>query len=292
MKVFFILFLFKNAFSFSCFCKNTILSNTTSTSVCDCPQYPSFKPSRIPTKKPSFKPTDIATYKPSFKPVENPSKRLPYDVCPDNKTHCTTGQYCPDGSLCGGTLIEYDPILEVVNKCTFPLFIKITGNAIPNNPILPKYTKILENNSQAFDVKGWSGRINTNHSKYPSLAEFNFGRTIWYDISLVDAFDSLPISIKTSTLSCINPSCNLTLSDCPSGHLKDKSCLSPCSLTHSSMDCCGNISPNDCRNGPVVNTSYIKLVNKKCPTVYSYSYDDSRGLHTCSGDTNMILTYC
>jgi Thaumatin family len=324
ISLFFLFPFFQNIQAFTCFCKTTQLTNTTSTSVCDCPapsptSKPSRKPSISPTTRPSIRPTTspsttspsttspsttspstttnekaIQLY-PTTYPIKTPSKTIPYDICPDGITRCSGNQYCPDGSLCAsGTLISYDPILEVINYCPFPIWIFITGGAVKGNPVLPKITKIPPNNSQAYNAKGWNGRVNTNHSRYPSLAEFNFGRTIWYDISLVDAFDGIPIYITTSTSTCANPACNLTLTECPTGNLKDdsSSCLSPCSLTHLPEMCCGSLTPEQCRAGPVVNTSYVQLVNQRCPLVYAYSYDDSRGLHTCAGDTNIVISYC
>jgi len=308
-------FLCKNiasVLSFSCVCKTTQTSNITSVSVCDCPTYPSTLPTRKPSTKPSIKPSIKPTSPPltshpltsppltslpilttTKPPVETPSKTIPYDICSDGVTRCSGSQYCPDGSLCSSSnLISYDPILEVVNYCSFPIWIHITGNAIKNNPVLPKITKIEPNNSQAYDAKGWSGRVNTNHSRYPPLAEFYFGRTIWYDISLVDGFDSLPISIKTSTPTCKDVNCSLSLTDCPAGQLKDGSCMSLCTSTHLPEYCCQNLTPTACQKSPIVNTSYVKQVNQKCPYVYAHAYDDKRGLHTCPGDTNIILTFC
>lgn len=110
------------------------------------------------------------------------------------------------------------------------------------------------------------------------------------------------------------------MSDCPKNEksnlgdltVKDSSnspvsCLSPCKKWNysspygngrdeSEVDgrllCCPDpVSPEECRNGTVVDTEYVKLVRSACPTAYSFSYDDEGGLHNCPPSTSFVVNY-
>jgi len=50
-------------------------------------------------------------------------------------------------------------------------------------------------------------------------------------------------------------------------------------------------SPLACRAGPVVNTSFVKMVHRACPGVYGYSYDDGMGLTTCPAGTRYEVSF-
>lgn len=52
------------------------------------------------------------------------------------------------------------------------------------------------------------------------------------------------------------------------------------------------IWPEECRAGPVVNTQYVQLVHRDCPTAYAYSYDDEAGLHNCPNGVSFKVTFC
>ena len=86
-------------------------------------------------------------------------------------------------------------------------------------------------------------------------------------------------------------------------------CLSPCKkwnfpppygLGNSELQepgvllCCPTppIDPEMCRAGPVESTQYVNLIHAKCPTAYSYAYDDEAGLHNCPGETSFDVTLC
>lgn len=58
--------------------------------------------------------------------------------------------------------------------------------------------------------------------------------------------------------------------------------------------CCPTppIWPDECRAGPVVNTEYVRLVHRECPTAYAYSYDDEAGLHNCPNGISFKVTFC
>lgn len=57
--------------------------------------------------------------------------------------------------------------------------------------------------------------------------------------------------------------------------------------------CCPHpVTPATCQAGIVVNTKYVELLRRVCPTAYSYSYDDLAGLHNCPNPTNFIVKVC
>jgi len=145
----------------------------------------------------------------------------------------------------------------------------------------------------------------------------------WYDISLVDGY-SLPVRIDPLGGvggSCVTTTCAVSLETCPAGEIdgigdlrvirngQTVACLSPCKRWNfpapyglgrdehqdpGVMFCCPTppISSQQCSSGPVINTQYVQLVRKNCPSAYSYAYDDFAGLHTCSGDTSFVVTLC
>jgi hypothetical protein len=58
----------------------------------------------------------------------------------------------------------------------------------------------------------------------------------------------------------------------------------------------GCMTPDACRAAAdpvsVVHTDYVALVHARCPTAYSYAYDDLAGLHACPADTRFLVTFC
>ncbi|XP_021955579.1 glucan endo-1,3-beta-glucosidase [Folsomia candida] len=156
--------------------------------------------------------------------------------------------------------------------------------------------------------------------------EFFFPRTgaadsVWYDVSLVDGY-SLPAEIVPSRQggSCVTTHCSMSLDACPSGenHVGDlrvwkggrvAMCLAPCkkwnypspyglgkseNIEPGQHLCCPTppVSPESCRNGIVVQTQYVNLIHKTCPSAYSYAYDDEAGLHNCPNDVSFTVTFC
>ena len=290
-------------------------------------QEPSREPSREPSHEPTRVPTHVPTRVPSSRPVVLPLTPV---LCPNKKTYCSGCQYCPDGSLCSNCIwnptmkpapspskapVVLPPLLPVastitvINRCTAPIWIGTTSGVIPNNPILPNNVLLTaRGGSYVYGTTGWNGRLwpkmgcSTGGNGCAigelanSLVEFNFGNTVWYDVSLVDGY-TLPLRVVPSVASCAVAECNLTLSSCPNSQypllVTGKACLSPCSYTKSEANCCGGISPSACRNGSVVKTEYVELIHRVCPSVYSYSYDDANGLHTCTGDgVSFTISVC
>lgn len=156
--------------------------------------------------------------------------------------------------------------------------------------------------------------------------EFNFASSsTWFDVSLVDGY-SLGVAIAPSrqdpSSGCVATQCALSLADCPAnetlglGSLRVPGarggvvqCLSPCKRWNwpaplgmgrpedsaPGVDlCCPTppVSPAQCRGGPVVDTEYVRLVHRECPSAYAYAYDDAAGLHTCPSGTTFEVTLC
>jgi hypothetical protein len=144
----------------------------------------------------------------------------------------------------------------------------------------------------------------------------------WYDVSLVDGY-SLPARIvpRIQGGSCVSTDCNLDLNACPQnegfglGDLRVNrngqlvACLSPCKkwnypppyglaqdelLSPGVWMCCPTppIWSPECNAGPVVQTQYVNLVRRVCPTAYSFAYDDEAGLHHCTSNTSFDVTFC
>jgi hypothetical protein len=58
----------------------------------------------------------------------------------------------------------------------------------------------------------------------------------------------------------------------------------------------GCMTPDACRSTSdplgVVHTDYVAVIHTRCPTAYSYSYDDAAGLHACPAATGFEVTFC
>lgn len=58
----------------------------------------------------------------------------------------------------------------------------------------------------------------------------------------------------------------------------------------------GCMTPDACRSTSdplgVVHTDYVALIHTRCPTAYSYSYDDAAGLHACPAATGFEVVFC
>jgi len=144
---------------------------------------------------------------------------------------------------------------------------------------------------------------------------------VWYDVSLVDGY-SLPANIIPDRTggSCVPTTCAVSLDACPSNDMavgdlamrkngRTVACLSPCKKWNYPAPyglgqpediepglwlCCPTppIDPLQCRQNIVVDTQYVELVHRTCPSAYSYSYDDEAGLHNCPTGTSFSVTFC
>jgi len=56
--------------------------------------------------------------------------------------------------------------------------------------------------------------------------------------------------------------------------------------------CCPGNNVQGCRSGPVVNTQFVQMIHQKCPTAYSYAYDDVNGNHNCPTQTGFDVEFC
>jgi len=144
---------------------------------------------------------------------------------------------------------------------------------------------------------------------------------VWYDVSLVDGYSLAAEIVPTVQQgSCITTRCAVSLGACPTGENevgdlrvikngRTVQCLSPCKKWNypppfglgnpESQEpglhfCCPTppIDPLQCRAGIVIQTQYVGLIHRDCPTAYSYAYDDEGGLHNCPHDTSFHVTFC
>lgn len=120
--------------------------------------------------------------------------------------------------------------------------------------------------------------------------------------------------------SCIRTDCRLSINQCPRnernglGDLTAKNrngqaaaCLAPCKRWNypapfglgrneqqgdgRQLCCPSPVSVEECRRGAVVQTEYVNIVRRVCPTAYSFSYDDLAGLHNCPSTTSFVVNF-
>jgi hypothetical protein len=108
----------------------------------------------------------------------------------------------------------------------------------------------------------------------------------------------------SKTIACLSP-CKAWNYPAPYGEGKPESqdpglhlcCPTPidpatgnCTIANACM------TPDACRAAAdpasVVHTSYVALVHARCPSAYSYAYDDAGGLHACPAATLFEVTFC
>lgn len=125
--------------------------------------------------------------------------------------------------------------------------------------------------------------------------------------------------VALSSGSCSRTDCQLSVNQCPTNEIdglgnlmvtkgsQAVACLSPCKrwnypapfglgLSEQQGDglqfCCPSpITVDQCRSGIVTQTQYVNLVQSTCPSAYSYSYDDVKGLHSCASQTSYIVNF-
>lgn len=150
----------------------------------------------------------------------------------------------------------------------------------------------------------------------------------WYNASQVDGYTLSYAVYPKGNLEGVNgcevSRCDIDVNSCPSdeligGQLFDLKvrgkntgrvvgCMAPCKKLNypapwgAGMDerqapadymCCPEgISSEACRAGPIERTKYVAHIRNVCKNVYTYSYDDLNGLHTCSATTKFEVVFC
>ncbi|KAK4786833.1 hypothetical protein SAY86_010666 [Trapa natans] len=114
----------------------------------------------------------------------------------------------------------------------------------------------------------------------------------YYDVSLVDGYN-LPVLVETSGGSglCLSTGCVMDMSRACPAELRDSSgeaCRSACEAFGSPEYCCAGVyaSPDSCKP-----SAYSEMFKVICPRSYSYAYDDSTSIFTCSG-ADYTITFC
>lgn len=213
---------------------------------------------------------------------------------------------------------QADKSITVKNNCGSVITVGVLTNGVSAG--LPEQSfDLTPSASNSFSKSdSWGGRVwaryhcsgsagkDTSNCGVPgatnpaSLAEFFFhgtGGKDFYDISLVDGYN-MPMSIAPSGgatpngYSCGSPQCSIA--DCPkefavtdaTGNVM--SCMSACSKTGSSEDCCtgANNTPDTCKASG--NSAYVK---KQCPDAYSFAYDDQDSTYECAAES-FTVTFC
>ncbi|CAO3641308.1 unnamed protein product [Mucor fragilis] len=213
---------------------------------------------------------------------------------------------------------QADKSITVKNNCGSVITVGVLTNGVSAG--LPEQSfDLTPSASNSFSKPdSWGGRVwaryhcsgsagkDSAHCGVPgatspaSLAEFFFkgtGGKDYYDISLVDGYN-MPMSIAPSGgatpkgYSCGSPQCSIP--DCPkelavtdaTGNVI--SCMSACSKTGSSEDCCtgANNSPSACKASG--NSANVK---QQCPDAYSFAYDDQDSTFECEAES-FTVNFC
>jgi hypothetical protein len=114
----------------------------------------------------------------------------------------------------------------------------------------------------------------------------------YFDVSLVDGFN-LPLLVVPSRQNCTSTGCVVDLNGvCPpeltvnSSDGKIAGCSSACEAFNSPQYCCTGEygTPSTCKP-----TSYSQNFKKKCPSTYTYAYDDNTATFSCASSDYQIV---
>lgn len=127
-----------------------------------------------------------------------------------------------------------------------------------------------------------------------TIAEFTLGDPNFYDVSLVGGFN-LPMVVEplNGKGNCSTAGCDSDLrNNCPSElAIKDNgktiACQSACDVFRTDEYCCRGTYGNAASCKP---TNYSTTFKKSCPAAYSYAFDDTTSLITCSSVSDYIVT--
>ncbi|MCO5567164.1 hypothetical protein L7F22_020852 [Adiantum nelumboides] len=123
-----------------------------------------------------------------------------------------------------------------------------------------------------------------------------YGGQDFYDVSLVDGYNlQMEVHPQGGSGNCSMAGCTRDLnSACPSAlqvkHGDDiVACKSACAAFGSPEYCCtGSFgSPQTCKP-----TDYSRIFKDRCPTAYSYAYDDASSTFTCTNPEGYYVTFC
>ncbi|KAL5997777.1 hypothetical protein ACLOJK_008707 [Asimina triloba] len=191
------------------------------------------------------------------------------------------------------------------NDCGHTIWPMVSGN--PRNNL--QSLTLRPGQTADFTVpKGWVGRIwgrtgcsgngtcETGDNSI-TLAEFSVdsidSRSI-YDVSVAGGYN-LPVVVTP-----VNGRGNCTLAGCDEDMMRKcppelavmvggnaVGCRSPCEAFSTNEHCCtGQFSGSACQDTP-----YSKLFKSACPAAYSYIFEDSAGIFSCS-DAGFIVSFC
>ncbi|KAL9551731.1 hypothetical protein PS6_004845 [Mucor atramentarius] len=194
--------------------------------------------------------------------------------------------------------LQAEKSITVKNNCGSVITVGVLTNGVSSG--LPEQSFDLTPSASNSFSKDSSNCGVPGATNPASLAEFFFkgaGGKDYYDISLVDGYN-MPMSIvpsggaTPSGYTCGSPKCSI--SDCPKEFAVTDatgnviSCMSACSKTGSSQDCCtgANNSPSACKASG--NSANVK---QQCPDAYSFAYDDQDSTFECEAES-FTVNFC
>ena len=112
----------------------------------------------------------------------------------------------------------------------------------------------------------------------------------------------LRLRVDNETVACMSP-CKRLSSGHPYGPAiseRTEPALHMCCPTPiigaGCTEAAGCMSPDACRNtsdvASVTRTKYVHAIHAMAPGIYSYTYDDGMGLHSCPGTVTYTMTFC
>jgi thaumatin family protein len=165
---------------------------------------------------------------------------------------------------------------SMVDGYTLPYKVEIKGSC-PNGPKKNKIDCSGLNLSQC----PVNEDLSTNGA-YPALANEDLALTF-------------PTSSGGSTdtqVGCYSPCSKLSIGiwqNIPNPPFSDGPATYQPSAPQADYYCCkGSVGVEACRNGPVVKTSYVKMIHEVCPQTYAYAYDDGTGNFSCPATAETI----
>lgn len=182
---------------------------------------------------------------------------------------------------------------ENLTNTTFFDMSQVDGWTLPYKLTLKGDTSKCNNGSGASNIDGSKLNLNncpssenlTNNGQYPTVTDQQ-GNTYNLD----------SVNLNYENAGCFSP-CQKLTNGFPNGFSQGVG------LPPTNMYCCPTpdpnncqlpecVTPQECRNGPVVTTQYVENVHKMAPGVYAYSYDDGIGLQSCPTEVLYELEFC
>jgi len=213
--------------------------------------------------------------------------------CPDGGCHIPIDSLfeatwgCKPGSSCHSSKPTTWWDTSQVDGWTLPYKVNVFGQTEKCDCEVGRCTNLTQVDGSHLDLRKCPGDDDASWGgKFPSYGGKNMNHL---DLRYIK---------NNMVLGCMSPCKKLTYG-APSGFglpEGSKPAVWMCCPTPNPQNCQldqGCIGPQDCRAGPIVNTKFVKAVHNMAPGIYSYSYDDGVGLHTCpAGVVKYQMEFC